>query len=403
MTDSTSIPVVMTSAGAVATPPEVLRTTLVSQVEATNPDYTANLPGELVEDIASTDVGAMAMIDQARVDAINSLTPYGANAFVLSQQGIMLGILQGKSTNTSVLVVISSTNSNGYVIPAGFIVGDGTNQYIIQDGGIIGTSGSTAPMLAVASQSGSWPVPSNSVTQIVTSVPSPYSLTVNNPQAGTPSTGSESVQDYRSRIIQAVRIAGQGTPDYIQTLIKAVPGVTPRLVSILQSTFGWEILCGGGDPYQVAFAIYQGTLDLSTIVGSNTSSRNVNVTITDGPNQYTLTYVNPPQQVVGVQAVWNTDLPSFTSGGQVNQDGATAIMNYINGIIVGQPLNLMGLQNAFQSAVSSILPVENLSALTFTITVNGSVVTPEAGTSLILSDPESYFQISATGITVTQG
>lgn len=403
MTDSTSIPVVMTSAGAMPTPPSTLRSTLVSQVAATNPDYTANLPGELIEDIASTDVGAMMMIDQARVDAINSLTPYGANAFILQQQGFMLGITQGQPTNTSVLVVISGTGANGYVIPAGFIVSDGTNQYVIQDGGIIGSTGSTSPMLAVASQSGSWPVPANSVTQIVTSVPSPYVLTVTNPQAGTPSSSSESVQSYRSRIIQAMRVAGQGTPDYIQTLVKAVPGVTPRLVSILQSTFGWEILCGGGDPYQVAFAIYQGTLDLSTIVGSNNAARNVNVTITDGPNQYTLTYVNPPQQVVGIQAIWNTDLPSFTSGGQVNQEGATAIMNYINGIIVGQPLNLMGLQNAFQSAISTILPIENLSALTFTITVNGSVVTPEAGTSLILSDPESYFQISATGITVTQG
>jgi hypothetical protein len=403
MTDSTSIPVVMTSSGAVATPPSTLRNTLVLQVAATNPDYTANLPGELIEDVVSTDVGAMAMIDQARVDAINSLTPYGANAFILPQQGAMLGISQGQPTNTSVLVVISSENSNGYVIPSGFIVGDGTNQYVIQDGGIIGTDGSTSPMLAVASQSGSWPVPAESVTQVVTSVPSPYVLTVSNPQAGTPSTSSESVQSYRARIMQATRVAGQGTPDYIQTLVKAVPGVTPRLVSILQSTFGWEVLCGGGDPYQVAFAIYQGTLDLSTIVGSNTSARNVEVTITDGPNQYTLTYVNPPQQVVGVQAIWNTDLPSFTSGGQVNQDGATAIMNYINGIIVGQPLNLMGLQNAFQSAISTILPIENLSALTFTITVNGSVVTPEAGTSLILSDPESYFEISATGITVVQG
>jgi len=403
MTDSTSIPVVMTSAGAVSTPPSTLRSTLVSQVAATNPDYTANLPGELIEDIASTDVGAMTVMDQARVDAINSVTPYGANAFVLAQQGILLGIPQGQPTNTNVLVVISSGNANGYVIPPGFTVGDGTNQYVIQDGGIIGSTGSTIPMLAVASQSGSWPVPANSVTQIITSVPSPYVLTVTNPQAGTPATSTESVQSYRSRIMQATRVAGQGTPDYIQTLLKAAPGVTPRLVSILQSTFGWEVLCGGGDPYQVAFAIYKGALDLSTIVGSNTSARNVNVTISDAPNQYTLTYVNPPQQIVTVQAIWNTDLPSFTSVGQINQEGATAIMNYINGIVVGQPLNLMGLQSAFQTAVSSILPVENLSALTFTVTVNGLVVTPEAGTSLILSDPESYFQVSATGVTVAQG
>ena len=58
---------------------------LVALVASENPDYTANLPGSLIEDIASTDVGALTGIDQARVDAINSVTPYGANAFVLAQ------------------------------------------------------------------------------------------------------------------------------------------------------------------------------------------------------------------------------------------------------------------------------------------------------------------------------
>jgi hypothetical protein len=53
-------------------------------VAAEVPDYTANLPGSLIEDISSTDVQALATIDQARVDAINSFSPYGANAFALA-------------------------------------------------------------------------------------------------------------------------------------------------------------------------------------------------------------------------------------------------------------------------------------------------------------------------------
>jgi hypothetical protein len=402
---ATNVPLVMTSAGPQPTPPATLNQNLINGVAAEVPDYTASLPGLLIEDLSSTATGALSTMDQARVDAVNSVTPYGANTFILAQQGTMLGLPQGTPTNTSVLVVFSGASIPGYVIVPGLVVSDGANQYAIQSGGVIQSSGQSTPLLAIASQSGTWAVPAGSVNQIATSLPTPYNtaLTVTNPVAGTPATTTESPQSYRARIMQAQQIAGQGTPAYLTTLLQATPGVTPRLVSVLQSTFGWEVLCGGGDPYAVAYAIYRGTLDLSTIVGSTATARNVNVSIIDSPNTYTLTYVNPPQQVTTVQAIWNTNLPNFTAGAQVNQLGAPAIQGYINGIIVGQPINLNAMSAAFAQAISSVLPVGNLSALNFTIYVNGSVATPEAGTELILGDPESYFECADNGVTVAQG
>lgn len=400
-----TLPVVMTASGPVPNAPAALNSDLIATVQAEDADFTANLPGLLLEDLTSTGTAMLSQMDQARVDAINSVTPYGANSFILAQQGTMLGIPQGQPTNTSVLEVFSGETIQGYVIVPGLVVSDGTYQYVIQSGGVILSTGQSTPLLAVASQSGTWSVPAGSVNQIATSLPSPYNtaLTVTNPVAGTPATTVESPQAYRARIMQAQQIAGQGTPSYLTTLLQATPGVTPRLVSVLQNTFGWEVLCGGGDPYAVAYAIYRGTIDLSTIVGSTTTARNVNVTIIDSPNTYTLTYVNPPQQVTTVQAVWNTNLPNFTAGAQVNQLGAPAIQNYINSIIVGQPMNLNAMSSAFETAIASVLPVANLSALTFTVFVNGSVVTPEAGTELIPGDPESYFEAAATGVTVNQG
>lgn len=400
-----TLPVVMTASGPVPNSPAALNGDLIATVQAENAGFTANLPGLLLEDLTSTGTAMLSQMDQARVDAINSVTPYGANAFILAQQGVMLGVPQGQPTNTSVLVVFTDTSAPGYVLPKGFIVGDGTNQYVLQDGGVLASNGISAPLLAVANRSGTWAVPEGSVTQIVTSLPTPYNatMTVTNPQAGTPSTLIESVPGYRSRIIVANQVAGQGTPDYLQALLMKVPGVIPRLVSILQSTFGWEVLCGGGDPYQIAGAIYLGTLDLSTIVGSSTAARNVTATITASPNQYNVTYVNPPQQATGVAVVWNTNLPNFTAGAQVNQLGAPAVQNYVNSIIVGQPMNLNAMSAAFQSAIASVLPVANLSAFTVVVTINGSVVAPTAGTEIIPGDPESYFFCATNGATVTQG
>lgn len=267
---STSIPLVMTAAGPQPTSPDTLQQNLIALVSSESPDYTSNLPGSLIEDIVDTDVGAMVTIDQARVDSVNNVTPYGANAFVLAQLGTQFGIRQGTPTNGNVYVVIgdSTLSSNGYVISPGFTVSDGTNQYVIQDGGVVQSNGQTPPLYAVAVNSGTFAIPANSVTNIVTSVPSQYPLTVTNPQAGTPASSSESVQSYRGRVLQAGQVASTGTPSYLKTLLQKITGVQQRLVSINQVSGGWQVICGGGDPYAVAAAILQGVPDIATLQGS---------------------------------------------------------------------------------------------------------------------------------------
>ncbi|MCM2493319.1 baseplate J/gp47 family protein [Burkholderia glumae] len=399
-----TIPLVMTASGPVATDPTTLRQALVDGVAAEVPDYTANLPGSLIEDIASTDVGALVTIDQARVDAVNSVTPYGANAFVLAQLGGQFGIPQGTSANASVYVVFSGPS--GYVLPAGFVVGDGSNQYALQDGGVIETSGQTAQLFAVATNSGTFAIPAGTVNQIVTSLPSEYAglITVTNPQAGTAATSAESVQTYRGRVLQAGQVTSVGTPAFLKTLLGKISGVQARLISINQVTGGWQVVCGGGDAFAVAAAMLQGVGDIALLKGSQiNNSRNVNVSLFQNPNTYNLTFVNPPQQVVTMAVTWNTTLPNFTAGSSVNQLAAPALQAYINSIYAGQPINLNEATATFLDAVAPVIDGPNVTTLQFAVTINGTPATPAAGTNIITSDPESYFFASATAVTVTQG
>ncbi|MBU9566229.1 baseplate J/gp47 family protein [Burkholderia multivorans] len=258
----------MTAAGPVATDPTTLRQNLIDGVAAEVPDYTANLPGSLIEDVASTDVGALTTIDQARVEAVNSVTPYGANAFVLAQLGAQFGVPQGTSANGSVYVVF--TGPAGYVLPPGFVIGDGTNQYTLQDGGVILSTGQSAQLYAVATNSGTFAIPANTVNQIITSLPSEYAglITVTNPQAGVSASSAESPQTYRGRVLQAGQVASVGTPAFLKTLLGKITGVQQRLISINQVTGGWQIVCGGGDAYAVAAAILQGAGDIALLKGS---------------------------------------------------------------------------------------------------------------------------------------
>lgn len=265
-----TLPVVMTASGPVPNSPAALNSDLIATVQASDPGFTANLPGLLLEDLTSTGTAMLAQMDQARVDAINSVTPLGANAFILAQLGVQFGIPEGTSANGSVQVVFSGAGAEGYVFAPGFTVGDGTNQYVLQDGGVIEANGFSQSLFAVATSSGTFAIPANTVTQIATSIPTPFDglITVNNPVAGNPASAAEGVPTYRSRVLQAGVVASTGTPAYLRTLLEAITGVQPQLVSINQVTGGWQVICGGGDNFAVANAILQGVPDIATLQGS---------------------------------------------------------------------------------------------------------------------------------------
>jgi hypothetical protein len=469
-------PLVMSSTGPVPTPPSTLREELTSAVAATNPGYTSDLPGTLIEDIASTDTQALVLIDSARVELVDSLTPYGANAYLANQLGNIYGVPIGVGSNTSVEVVFFGTV--GFVIIPGFTVSDGSYQYIVQDGGVIGSSGSSAPLSALATQQGVWPVAANTVVTLITSVPNTIELTVTNPQAGLPGSNGQLISDYQAQVLQAGLAASTGMTRYLKTLLENVDGVQPRLVSVRQQTGGgWEVLVGGGDNYQVANAIFEALFDVSTLVGSvmsiteitnanpgvvttllnhgftggsqiieiegvegmtqvNGSSftidvltpttfslgadtrafgtytgggvitpnlRNVAVSIYDYPDQYEIPFVAPPQQTVAVALTWNTLLVNFTGGAAVAQLGNPVIVEYINSIAVGQPMNLFELQAAFQEAVAPVLAPQNLTRMVFSVSIDGVPTAPEAGTGIIPSDPESYFYAVSNLVTIMQG
>ena len=476
ITTPITVNLAVTDAGAQPTAPATLWANLIQLVAANNPGYTV-LPGGLIEDLASTATYAIALCDAAAVETINSITPFGANAYLLTELGNIYGVPQGVTSNTSVYVVFTGTV--GFQIPPGFIVSDGTYQYVVQDGGIVGSSGISPALYCVAVASGSWAVPANSVTAIISSVPSSITLTVTNPQVGTPSAGAQTQAQYAAAVLQAGLVSAQGNASLVKTLLGNVAGVQPRLIACKQSTSGgWEVICGGGDPYQVANAIFDSGLDISTLVGStiavtgitnaalgvvttnlnhglttgqnnvhitgvvgmtgvnggpytvtvtsptqftfgaNTTSsgsyvsggvitpnpRNITVNINSYPDTYTVPFVNPPAQTVILQLAWNTISPNYVSASAVSQLGTTALVNYVNSIPVGAPINLFALQTDF---IEAVLPLFNgnpalISTMNWTVTINGIEAVPAAGTSLIYGDPESYFTLTSTNTSIVQ-
>lgn len=474
---SDTLPIVMSVTGLVPKPPAVIAAELITSVAATNPGYTANLPGTLIEDVLSTDVAAVAACDSALVELVNSVTPLGANPYTLNQIGQVVGVARGQTTNTSVYVVFTDTSA-GLPIPVGFTVSDGANQFTVVSPGVIGSGLSSEPLFCVADLAGPFAVPADTVNQLITQAPPGHALTCNNPLAGTPQGAPQTVSQYRAQVLQAFHVGAQGFPSYVKTLLGNVPGVDPGLVSVVQiNGGGWEVIVGGtGDPYQIGDAIYRSIGDISTLVGStiavtgitnaspgvvttninhelstgqvatingvvgmtgingvgfsiivlseksfsigtNTTgfgtwvsggvvtpnARNVVVNINDYPDVYSVPFVVPPAQTVAITLTWNTTSTNSVSAANMASLGASALIDYVNGIAPGQPMNLFELQNAFQLATVSILPTALLTRMVFAVEINGLSVSPTSGTGIISGDPESYFSTNSGLITITQG
>ncbi len=553
------LPLILDKSGLQPRSPVELLNQLIALVLQTNPGYTYALPGALVEDITSTDVAAMSVIDSARVEVINSLTPFGANAFLLNQLGQVYGVTPGVASNTSVFVTF--TGLPGFVLAKGFIISDGNFQYQLTDGGVIGADGTSPPLFALATQPGIWSIPAGTVTQLVTSVPTGFTLTVVNEEPGIPGTDDETQDSFRARVLMAGLAASQGMDRYLKTLLTNVPGVQPRLVSVRQQgepDNNWMVIVGGGDPYQVAYAIYTALFNITDLgesefviagitnanpgvvtltlnhgypvgqdiqivesnpvnynghfavlsvpsektfalgtkygavsitgvvwsggnatfttaaphgvtpgspvtiismipVGYNVTGvaaaagttgstlivpiavnpgaatqngqvqpgianfstvgfpayvgdaivlpnpRNQAVTITDFPDAYLVKYVVPPQQDVSMTILWNTTSPNFVATDAIAQAVVPAIVDYVNNVVVGQPMNVYQMQTIFQTAVYNILPAFLISRIVFQVAINGIGTLPDPGTGIIEGDPQSYFFTSPSAISVEQG
>lgn len=479
MSGSVNAPTVTTTQGALPRAPSDLNAQLITIATALAPGLTANLPASLVEDMASTATGALVVIDQAQVDTINSLTPFGANpstALALGQIYLGQGSTSNPASNTSVFVTFTGTV--GFIIPPGFIVSDGSNQYTIEDGGVIQTGGTSGQLFAQALQPGSFAVPANTVTTLITSVPGGITLAVNNPQAGTPGGAFETTAQYAARVLQAGLVASTGMPNFLKTELEEVNGVVSQLVSVRQQTGGgWEVIVGGnGDAYAIAAAIFFSLFDVSSLTGSqiqvtaitnaangqvttnlnhgyatgqviqingavgitgingvnftitvvdqknfllnhSTSGsgtwtsggvvtpnfRNVSVNLNNYPDTYTIPFVVPPLQTVLIQITWNTTSSNFVSPIGVAALAQPAVAAYINAIPVGAPINIFELNEVFTSSISTLVDPDLVTRIVVTVTINGVVTAPGSGTGAVSGDPESYFSISASNVTVVQG
>lgn len=388
--------------GMVAATPQELRDQIVALAVASNPGLTTNLPGTLIEDIVSTDVAALYLAEQAKIETIASVSPYAANMYILNMLGQIYGVPQGIGYNASVYVEFSGTV--GYVVPKGVVVSDGTYSYVTQEGSVIGSTGTSNQVYCVCTVSGTSAPLANTVNIIASSLPVGSGLTVNNQYTGTSSTTAQTPEDYRSQVLEAGLVACTGTIDAVKSSLKNVPGVVDHLISIQEATVSnvkkWKVLVAGGDSYAVANAIWSSIGDPNCLTGSSSPSRTITRTINDPPNTYSIVFATPLSQVTTLSINWKaaTSVSNETVTSLANQP----ILDYVNSISPGQYLNIYEVQYIFQEAVQSVIPTSILESINVTVTIGGSVVTPTPGTNVVIGNSEGYYNCVNGAVTFSK-
>lgn len=393
------IPIIMTAAGAVPRPVEDLRQSVMDGVAEVNPELALYLPGSPQNGICDTSVYALSDCDRKYVDNVNSITPYAANETILNHWGYLFGIIRGQPKRPAVFVRFTGTV--GFVINKDFIVSDGIHQYQAASGGVINSEG-YCMVYCVADTDGYWAIPENTVKQIVSSVYSPVVLTCNNPVDGTTGTGEELLAAFRARCVIALQRTSTGTIAYAKDLLTRV--CDARLVSVKQSNFAVKVIAGGGDPYEIAYAIFKSGLDVSRLLGSTTDeNRNIAATINNYPDFYSVLFVNPPAQTVEIVVTWNTNNANFVSDSAVSALAKTAINEYINSLPVTSQINIIKMQCIFKEAVKLVIDDSFLSRLNFVVKIDGNIQQPDGGGELISGDFEGYFITDESKIIVSRG
>ncbi|SFN72382.1 Baseplate J-like protein [Izhakiella capsodis] len=260
------LPVEWNSSGPQVQTAAALREKIVSIATQLAPGITTELPGSLIEDIASTSAGALLICDQARVDAINSVSPLTANLFVLNLLAQQYGV-QGQKIAGFTAVDVTFTGPAAFIIPEGFQVSDGSNTFALPYAIVINADGESDPVTCIATVSGAFAVPEGTVTRIVTGVPAGITLSCTNKTPGIPGSGAETVAQYRARVWDAGIPTVQGYPGFIRTALANVANINLRLTAVIADGDRWVIMCGGGNTYAMAAAIYQSAGDISRLKG----------------------------------------------------------------------------------------------------------------------------------------
>lgn len=383
------------------------------------PSSAEELREELIADLQKYDADFLnypqsfqgALLDQATVFLMypELLISDLFNQFSYSQaQGTLLDLLgddrgiRRKGVYKSE-VTLRFTGQKGFVIPKGLAVtttsspanGDKAVFYVYEEK-LIDTTTGVVDVLAYSDMSVIPQINIGDLDKIVDNIPN---LAVENIDTPTEPREQESESEYRLRVQQRLRNPKAGSIGAVLSEISNIKGVDTRLVGWRKSEVtsngktykAFEIIVGGGDPVEIAYAIYKYGGINSFLYLSNPSGGESARTVSQDIKVYnqidTYQFTRPKKLLLDIKVKVplknvESDNPSIQA---LTKD---SMADYINSAQVGSLINILSLTEAFmvgfKKAKGTALNI-NTKQIGFEINAN---------TSPLSADAQGYYPIN---------
>lgn len=321
-----------------------------------------NALGANINTEAGTFQGQMILNDTAMLAYAQNQCALIANSYsVLTAKGTALDVVANfwgyyRKQGVATVVNCTLTGTDGTVIPADSLVGDGTYEYRLLDDVTIGSNGKATGQFQ-CTVSGAISVVSGGITEVITEISGWDTVTNNN--AGITGYDTESDNAFRARITANwFNIRARGALGAIWDNMGALENVASVLVRENPSNADMVIddftlpehsvfVCvAGGDSTDIARCMYN-----QKTIGANTSG-NTRVTYYDSTTGLTNRYWIERAEEVNLSVEVNYSSSYYTTA-DVEEQIKTAIMGWYkeNPFVIGQTISGGMIAQAFEGFV----------------------------------------------------
>lgn len=242
---------------------------LIEKLQQVCPEF-QHQPADIQSNLLDAAVQPLMEYENLMAECINSFAPGAGSEFIFRQLASAMGLIPKSEKKATVLLTF--TGPIGTIIPQDCKVSDGNGHtFSTVEAIILPLNGSksveaTADTLDLLA--------AGTLTNILTSVPQGVQCT--NQSQSEAYTDEETFAELKARAQARIRSARFGGVDYATSLLASVEGVEPRQIAFFSKEVdssqagkrvqGIEAVVGGGDIYEVAYALARSFLETQKLV-----------------------------------------------------------------------------------------------------------------------------------------
>lgn len=373
----------LTSGGVKKSSITEIREDLQNKVYESLKDF-SNLPSSIQNNLIDEASIIVNEFEDMISNAMNGISPAYANDFIIAQLGAAFGVKRKDKSLQN--VTIKYRGLAGVVIPSGSQVSSEDGMYIFStsEQAVIRADG-TAQVNAIADDYYDKIIDAHVLNVMITDIMNIDSC--DNPNSSSEPILEESITEYRARVQNKCLANRSGTVAVLHDNLLNVDGVSSRLITYRTDTEikeGYkintiEIVCGGGDDYEVAEAVFNSILFTENLVSkpsNNDTSRTVLKNVIFNEVEFPITFTRPLLKNISISVSLSVKSGYINIPTEAMKELLLIVFeNYINNLKIGYSPSI----NSFNNLIYDVFEDNNYSldiitGITYALTIDNKTV-----------------------------